>query len=335
MRCRCDRGRHGGRYDATNVVMPRVSVISTAHYDHTRVLGETLDAIAFHKAGIIKPGVPVVVGDVADVACKLSRRRPHGARARTIRLGRDIHYQPIELTRHGGRFTYHGLKLTLEDATVGLLGQHQLANAALALDALELYAEAQGFELDEAALRRGLANACFAGRLEVMQTNPLAVLDGAHNQEKIGALLAAIPQVFDYNRLILVLGMLEAKTVEPIMQALAPLADEVVTTYPKVKGQPAILAADLADLARAAGVSRVEAEPVPLAALERGLALPGRMTSCSSRARCTHRHGALALAQRRGDHYAAHDVPRTGTRSRARSPVTVALPVPGNVILRR
>jgi len=265
----------GGRYDATNVVMPRVSVISTVHYDHTRVLGETLDAIAFHKAGIIKPGVPVVVGDVADVAWQVIEEEASRRGARTIRLGRDIHYQPIELTRHGGRFTYHGLKLTLEDATVGLLGQHQLANAALALAALELYAEAQGFELDEAALRRGLANACFAGRLEVMQTNPLAVLDGAHNQEKIGALLAAIPQVFDYNRLILVLGMLEAKTVEPIMQALAPLADEVVTTYPKVKGKPAILAEDLADLARAAGVSRVEAEPVPLAALERGLALAG------------------------------------------------------------
>lgn len=265
----------GGRYDATNMVMPRVSVISTVHYDHTRVLGETLDAIAFHKAGIIKPGVPVVVGEVQDVAWQVIREEAAKRGARTIRLGRDVHYEPIELTRHGGRFTYRGLKLTLDDVTVGLLGKHQIANAALALAALELYAEAEGIVLDEAALRRGLANACFAGRLEVMQTSPLAVLDGAHNQEKIAALLAAIPEVFDYQRLILVLGMLEAKTVEPMMRALAPLADEVVTTYPKVKGKPAIAADELAGLARAAGISRVQAEPAPLAALERALAAAG------------------------------------------------------------
>src|SRR5690606_30047843 len=117
----------------------------------------------------------------------------------------------LELSQRGGRFNYRGMKLNLQDATVGLLGGHQIANAAVALAALELYASAEGLTLDEEAVRRGLLQARFAGRLEVMQDRPLAVLDGAHNQEKIDALLAAVPEVFDYDRLILVLGMLEAK----------------------------------------------------------------------------------------------------------------------------
>lgn len=263
----------GGRYDATNIVTPRVSVISTVHYDHTRVLGETLDAIAFHKAGIIKPGVPVVVGEVPGVAWDVIEHEAVQRGARLIRVGRDVHYTPLELSQEGGRLNYQGLRLNLEDATVGLLGGHQLANAAVALAALELYAEAEGQTLDEGAVREGLAGARFAGRLEVMQSEPLAVLDGAHNQEKINALLAAVPEVFDYKRLILVLGMLEAKTVTPIMRALAGAAHGVIATHPQVKGKPALPADELAALAKQAGVELVEAEAEPLAALERALEL--------------------------------------------------------------
>lgn len=269
----------GGRYDATNIVMPRVSVISTVHYDHTRVLGETLDAIAFHKAGIIKPGVPAVVGEVPQVAWEVIEQEASRRGARLVRLGRDVHYEPLELTQHGGRFNYHGLHLHLEDARLGLLGAHQLANASVALAAMEIYADAEGLALDEAQIREGLAAARFAGRLEVTQTDPLCVLDGAHNQEKISALLAAVPSIFDYERLILVLGLLEAKTVDPILLALAELADVVVTTSPSVKGKPALPAEDLAELAHRAGIAAVQAEPEPLAALEQALSLarPGDM----------------------------------------------------------
>ncbi len=263
----------GGRYDATNVVTPCVSVITTVHYDHIRVLGETLDAIAFHKAGIIKPGVPVVVGEVPGVAWDVIEKESLQRGARVIRVGRDVQVEPLELSQRGGRFNYRGMKLNLQDATVGLLGGHQIANAAVALAALELYASAEGLTLDEEAVRRGLLQARFAGRLEVMQDRPLAVLDGAHNQEKIDALLAAVPEVFDYERLILVLGMLEAKTVTPIMRALAGAAQGVVATHPQVKGKPAIPADELAALAKQAGVETVEAEPEPLAALGRALDL--------------------------------------------------------------
>jgi dihydrofolate synthase/folylpolyglutamate synthase len=265
----------GGRYDATNIVTPRVSVISTVHYDHTRVLGETLGEIAAHKAGIIKSGVPVVVGEVPDAAWEVIEREARQRGSRTVRLGRDYHFHPVEMTADGGTFTYEGPGLRLDNVRIGLLGAHQLANASAALAAVELYATMLGLPLDETALRSGLAAARFAGRLEVMQTAPLVILDGAHNQEKMAALAAALHQVFTYQRLVLVLGMLEAKIAEPILAMLAPLADVIITTQPSVKGKPAIAAADLAAAARAAGVPHAEAVEDPHAALHLGLSLAG------------------------------------------------------------
>ncbi len=263
----------GGRYDATNIVLPRVSVISTIHYDHTRVLGETLAEIAFHKAGIIKAGVPVIVGEVGEVPMKVIADEAALRGSRMVRLGREVRYAPIELSPDGGRFRYDGLDLHLDDVRVGLLGAHQFANATAALAAVEVYAATTGMALDEAAIRRGLQTTRFAGRLEVMQTDPMVVLDGAHNQEKIGSLIAALREVFHYRRLILVLGMLEAKAVEPILKSLSEVADVMITTYPRVKGKPAIPADELAALAREAGAREAIAEEQPLAALDRALAM--------------------------------------------------------------
>lgn len=265
----------GGRYDATNVIMPRVSVISTVHYDHMRVLGDTLEEIAYHKAGIIKPGVPVVIGHVPAAALPVITAEAHRCEARAVQLGREFSYEAIEVSQQGGRFSYRGLGLALDDIHLGLLGQHQFANASAALAAVELFAEAQGLALDEAAIREGLARARFAGRLEVMQDGPRVVLDGAHNEEKINALIAAVPQVFSYERLVLVIGMLETKAADPITGALARMADAIVTTSPRVKGKPALPADELAHIAREAGVHEVWAEGEPQAALERALAIAG------------------------------------------------------------
>jgi dihydrofolate synthase/folylpolyglutamate synthase len=263
----------GGRYDATNIVTPRVSVISTVHYDHVRVLGDTLEEIAFHKAGIIKAGVPAVVGNLAQAALKVVEREASERGAKLIQVGRDVTYRPISLSRTGGRFDYDGLSLHLHDAETGLLGAHQFANAAAALAALEVKADYDGVTLDREALRHGLASARFAGRLEVMQEDPLVVLDGAHNEEKIAALMRAMPEVFEYERLVLVLGLLEAKQAGPIIERLARMAQVVVCTSPTVKGKPALSAAELADLVRKAGVPQVEAVDAPLAALQTGIAL--------------------------------------------------------------
>lgn len=263
----------GGRFDSTNIVSPRVSVISTVHYDHIRVLGNTLAEIAYHKAGIIKAGVPVVVGEAPDEAMEVITQEAAQRGARVVRVGHEVNYRPLEVGEFGGRFDYDGLGVSFKDLQVGLLGAHQIANAAVALAALEICAEVCGIELDEAAIRRGLTGVRFAGRMEQVQNGPTVILDGAHNEEKVGALVAALPEVFDYERLIMVLGMLETKNAAPILQMLIDAADVIVTTAPSVKGKPAIPAADLARMVEKIDHRQVFANEDPLDALRQALAM--------------------------------------------------------------
>jgi dihydrofolate synthase/folylpolyglutamate synthase len=267
----------GGRYDATNILLPEVSVINTVHYDHIRVLGETLGEIAYHKAGIIKTGVPAVIGNLPPEALVVIEEEGARQGARLVRLNHEFHCLPSRLSRGGGTFSYRGINLEMGEIEIGMIGEHQLENAATALAALEVFADTQGFQLEEDAVRRGLAGARFAGRIEVMQQQPKVVLDGAHNEEKIEALVKALPTVFTYDRLILVLGMLETKNAEPIVRMLASIADQVITTEPDVKGKPAIPEDELARIARRVGAKHVRAGGAPLEALRKALtdARPG------------------------------------------------------------
>ncbi|MEJ2147867.1 MAG: Mur ligase family protein [Chloroflexota bacterium] len=160
----------GGRYDCTNIITPSVSVISTVHYDHMRVLGETIAEIAYHKAGIIKPGIPIVLGEVEseEAVAQIEAEARHRG-TRLLRLGKEIQVQPTGFSLAGGSFSYRGLDIQLDDLRVGLLGRHQIANAAVALAALEVFCSTHGITLEEGTIRRGLAKARFAGRLEIMQ----------------------------------------------------------------------------------------------------------------------------------------------------------------------
>jgi dihydrofolate synthase/folylpolyglutamate synthase len=247
-------------------------VINTVHFDHMRVLGNELPAIARHKAGIIKPGVPVVVGQVPDIALGVIWDEARRNGARLVQVGETVHFQVKEIGPQGSRFSYQGLELSLDDLQIGMLGAHQVENAATALASVEVYAGQAGIDLDEGAIRAALRSARFAGRLELMSVAPTVVLDGAHNEEKMAALTAAIEPVFGgYDRLIVVLGMLDTKAAQPIVEKLAHLSDVMITTYPRVLGKPAIGADALADLAREAGVDAVEAVEEPLDALHRAL----------------------------------------------------------------
>lgn len=266
----------GGRFDPTNILVPSVSIISTVHYDHMLMLGDTLEEIAYHKAGIIKDGVPVVIGDLPPRALSVVMQEAQLRSALVVRLGHDVRFEPHSVTEDGGRFTYYGLGKTLSDLRLSLLGEHQFANAALALAALELYAEATGLVIGEDAIRQGLENVHFAGRLEVVQHEPTVVLDGAHNEEKINALAAALPALFGHRRIVMLVGMLSAKThALSMLQQLAGLADVIVTTAPVIKGKPALAPQELADLARRAGAQQVIVDGSSLEALDQVLALTG------------------------------------------------------------
>jgi dihydrofolate synthase/folylpolyglutamate synthase len=219
----------------------------------------------------MKPGVPAVVGDLLADAMAVVEDEAARYGTRLIRVGREIAREVRGLSEQGGLFTYRGLRLNMDDVEVGLPGEHQIDNAVTALAAVEVFADSQQIALDEGALREGLRSVRFAGRIEVMQHDPTVILDGAHNEEKIEALVATLRNLYRYERLILVLGMLESKNAEPIVRTLASLADRIITTAPSVKGKPAIPADTLAATAREIGTAHVVADGGPLESLQQAL----------------------------------------------------------------
>lgn len=220
----------GGRLDATNVVQPLVSAITTISLEHTQVLGDTVEAIAREKAGIIKKGAPVVTqakGGAIPVFEAVCREKG----VPLYQLGKDFHAVGQREDDTGQLFHYRGLDRDYQDLHISLLGSYQVNNAALALAAGELLARS-GFPLPEAAVRAGLSNARWPGRLEVLRRSPFVVIDGAHNLEAFQQLRIAVGRTFAYRRLVLVLGILADKAGENILAEILPLADSLVLTKP-------------------------------------------------------------------------------------------------------
>ncbi len=261
----------GGRYDATNVVQrPLVTAISNVSRDHMGVLGDSIEQIAWNKAGIIKPGVPCVTG-ASDQAQRVLRQVSREVRGVIIDARPDVlaYYpslsgQRIDLRVAGT--TYRGLELSL-------LGSHQVQNAAVALATLEA-ARQRGLLLTEAAIREGLRTARWPGRFEVWgpdAPNPV-VLDCAHNEASMAALAATLNEYFPGRKAVVVLGMLADKEVDRAIRHLLPKMRAAVLTTPQ---SPRALGADgLA--ARVPPTLVAGVEPVPERALIQARAIvPG------------------------------------------------------------
>ncbi len=166
----------GGRLDATNIVQPLVAVITNISRDHQEHLGQGLLAIAGEKAGIIKPGAPLVTYARQKQVLQLFRSRCREAGAPLYQGGIDFKARG----KSGGSFDYFGLQHHIPGLHLSLRGRHQYGNAAVALAVVELLHQ-NGFPVPEAAIREGLMTSRWPGRLEVVQQDPRVMLDGAHN----------------------------------------------------------------------------------------------------------------------------------------------------------
>lgn len=220
----------GGRYSTTNVVEPTVTVVNSIGYDHQGLLGNTLEEIAWHKAGIMKPDIPCVVGDVPPEAMEVVVEEAQQSGALLTTLGQTVAYQVRDMQDGKPTIDYQGRWLSVEGISCGLLGKFQAGNAATALAAFEHYAEATGLMPDDALTRKGLDSAQFAGRLEIIDTKPMVVLDGAHNEQKLHAVLDTIDDLTSYNNLIVVFGLMESKQVGNALQRIAEQASLIITT---------------------------------------------------------------------------------------------------------
>ena len=274
----------GGRLDASNVVArPKLTVITPVSIDHEQFLGNGLASIAAEKAGILKPGVPAVVGPQPDAALEPIEARAASVGAPLHRAGREWQAEP-----HDNGLAFHGRAGRRLFPRPALRGAHQVENAGIALAAAELL---DGFELDDIALRRGLAEADWPGRLQHLRQGALASilppdwelwLDGGHNAAAGQALAEALGAWRD-RPLHLVAGMMNSKAAQDFLAPLAPLAAGLYTVA--IPGEAnSFTAVEAADAAKAAGFAAQPAADIATA-LDRiagDAAGPGRVLICGS-----------------------------------------------------
>ena len=229
----------GGRFDATNIVeKPEVSIIMNIGLDHTAVLGDTVEQIAFEKAGIIKNGCPVVLFQQSESVTNVVRERcEQEGSALVIPDFSQIHSEFDSL--YGQSFTYKG-----EAYALPLLGSHQLKNAATVLEVVNVLRE-KGWKLEQTDVEHGLYAVSWPGRFELLSDEPLFVVDGGHNPQCAQTVAENLLRYFPDKRRILLLGILKDKDYGGLTDILDPVADEYICITPaSVRALPA---AELAD----------------------------------------------------------------------------------------
>ena len=219
----------GGRLDATNVVKPEICVITSISFDHTEVLGNTLTQIAMEKAGIIKPGSRVVSAPQNPEASAVIERVCQERGASLIKVGQEVAWRRNKISDSGQSFQLKGIRGNY-DFTIPLLGEHQLENAAVAVASLEILANL-GAKVSPESMAIGLSQVCWPGRLQILQHNPLFVVDGAHNADSAMNLREALKQYFDFDDAILIIGTSQDKDLAGIVAELSPLPSMVIATH--------------------------------------------------------------------------------------------------------
>jgi dihydrofolate synthase/folylpolyglutamate synthase len=270
----------GGRLDPTNVAVPVVTVITSVSYDHTQILGETLAQIAGEKAGIIKPGVPVVVAPQQEEARLVIERTAEQFNAPLIQVGRDYLYAPLAHTLDHQTFLVWPAAetdpgpggLQAQELAIPLLGRHQVENAVTAYAALQA-AVGQGLSASADAIRRGFLTVDWPGRFEILQRDPPVVIDSAHNRDSALKLRLALDEYFPGLPVVLIFGASEDKDITGMFAELLPRVRQVVATrsvHPR-----AVEPEKLVELARQSGCQASAAGSVE-AALELAQQLAGR-----------------------------------------------------------
>jgi len=245
----------GGRLDATNVITPLVSVITNVAMDHEAYLGDTVEAVASEKAGIIKSGVPVVSGVDDPSAAWVIEDFCREKGAPLFRLGHE--FRATE--SGGGGWDFNGWRHSRPGLPMNLLGRHQILNGGIALAVLECLTDL-GICVDEEPIRSGLASVTWPARLEsfsvvgpvcgiVAGEERRGLIDGAHNPAGSQALALALKQGFPRRRLFVVWASMADKDIGSTLGEIVPMADEIILTRPEYErsASPREIAAFLAD----------------------------------------------------------------------------------------
>ena len=216
----------GGRYDATNIVEPMVTVITNVTLEHQNILGKKIDDIAYQKAGIIKDGIPLVTGS-KDIALDVIKRVAKEKNS-PLKIVDNNSWKKISGGMDSQVFLVNG---SLKDYNVKttLSGRFQGENIAVTIAAIETL-QMNGVYITDESIKEGIQKATNPGRMEIVGYEPLIILDGAHNVAGINSLKDALEGDFIYEKLILVIGILSDKDIQEMLDIITPIADTIIVT---------------------------------------------------------------------------------------------------------
>jgi len=230
----------GGRWDATNVADGAIAVIGPVAMDHMQYLGDTLEAIASEKAGIIKPGAVAILAQQQLAAAEVLLEQAASVGATVAREGIEFGVLAREMAVGGQQLVLQGLRGTYPEVYLPLFGAHQASNAVCSLAAVEAFAAVAGEDdpavslrstaLDPDLVRAGFAKVSSPGRLEVLRRSPTVIADAAHNPAGMAVTLEALTEAFHFTRIIGVLAVSEDKDVAGLLEELEPLLSDIVVT---------------------------------------------------------------------------------------------------------
>ena len=220
----------GGRLDATNIVSPEVAVITPISFDHTEVLGTSLDKIAYEKSGIIKKNASLVSAPQQDAPLFVIRQ----VKSELVLVGKDINFREVSCDAEREVFDIRGMLGDYTNCISHLIGRHQVVNAATAVGAAEVLKK-KGARISEENIKTGIEKTANPARCQLIEKNPYVVLDGAQNRASAHALKETLKRNFKYKKLFLVLGISKNKDIKGICDELAPLADCVILTKAKIE----------------------------------------------------------------------------------------------------
>jgi dihydrofolate synthase/folylpolyglutamate synthase len=254
----------GGRLDATNIVTPKVSVITSLSYDHMAVLGNTLALIAGEKAGIIKQDIPVVSSPQKEEALEVLGRVAKLKNAELTLVGRDVKFKLLESSLEGQRVQVESQRFTLP-----LLGNHQVENAATAYTALKV----SGIPITDEQIQKGFSQVQWRARFEVARRDPPVIFDSAHNQDSFAKLGETLQTYFPNKKVYLIFGASEDKNIPGMFMELKSKIRKIIIT--RADHPRALEVEQIQGLAEQAGVESEAVSPVK-SALARALELSSK-----------------------------------------------------------
>jgi dihydrofolate synthase / folylpolyglutamate synthase len=220
----------GGRYDSTNIIYPVLSIITSIGLDHTVILGDTYEKIAFEKAGIIKPGISVITAVKQVEALAVIQDKALGLKSPVYQLGNEFTISDHKSLVQGEFFSLKTVFQDFRDLETGMSGKHQTENASLAVMAADLLNKFYSFFIEEKHIRAGLKTAFWPGRFEIVSHDPLVVIDGAHNEEGIDALTAELEKRFGDRSKKIIFAALADKKLDKMISKLDSAADCITFT---------------------------------------------------------------------------------------------------------